>query len=113
MTVSYSAAQPITYTIAAALESNVLYEVCLYNSYLYRSTFDVPPSACRQIRTSDALDADSIVATANQKAGNMETIIGLVTGALIVVLTLAIVTLLCWRKRFPMEKKYQSPIGEF
>lgn len=102
---------PIMYTIASNIKNDQLYLVCLYNSYVHRNIADIPTSSCQQVRTSLPANADPVVATPNQSSANIETIIGLVTGALIVIMTLAIVTLLCWRnKRFSMEKKYQSPI---
>ena len=101
------------YTIASNIKNDQLYLVCLYNSYVHRNIADIPTSSCQQVRTSLPANADPVVATPNQSSANIETIIGLVTGALIVIMTLAIVTLLCWRnKRFSMEKKYQSPIGK-
>jgi len=102
---------PITYTIASNLKSDQMYLICLYNSYIYRNIVDIPPSSCQQVTTSKTSDSDPVVQRSNKNSANLETIIGLVTGALIVIMTLAIVTLLCWRnKRFSMEKKYQSPI---
>ena len=104
---------PIMYTIASNIKSGKVYIVCLYNSYIYRNVADIPSSSCQQIKTTSQSDSDPLVVSTNQNSANIETIIGLVTGALIVIMTLAIVTLLCWRnKRFSMEKKYQSPIGQ-
>lgn len=104
---------PIIYTIASNLKKGEWYQVCLYNSYVYRTVSDIPSSSCMNVEVHKSSNANPVVATPSQQTANYETIIGLVTGALIVLLILAIVTLLCWRnKRFIHEKKYQSPIGK-
>ena len=97
---------PLEHTLTG-LHFDVKYRVCLYNGYYwlqsdstYCKDFTIPS-------TPGPLNDVTQYAVA-EEADDLETIIGLLTGALIVILSLIIVSVLFWRSnRFANNKDHQ------
>jgi len=91
------------------LDSFDKYRVCIYNAYFWEQSnvddscveFETTRSATSR---SAAVDMDG-----NNNGGNLETLIGLMTGALVVILSLIIVAVLFWKSnRFSTGKMHDE-----
>ena len=86
------------------LNSFAEYRICIYNAYFWEQ--ENVEQSCRQFETVQSGDrAHPIAGPVEQTGGNVETLIGLLTGALVVILTLIIVAVLFWKSnRFSNDK---------
>ena len=96
---------PLEHTLSG-LHHDVKYRVCLYNGYYWLQSDN---SYCKDFTIPSVNPLNDVTQYAvAEESDDLETIIGLLTGALIVILTLIIVAVLFWRSnRFSNNKDHQ------
>lgn len=83
-----------------------IYRVCISNSYLWEQSdyFE----SCKDFEPLSAISRSEKVEK-SESGANVETLIGLLTGALIVILSLIIVAVLFWKSnKFSNDKMHES-----
>ena len=101
----------------SGLHHGQIYRVCLYNSYYWEQTeYQGEANLCQEFQLPSTLSstAKGIDEAAEKilisETDELETIIGLLTGALIVILLLIVVAVLFWRSnRFANNKGHTLP----
>ena len=96
------------------LRAGETYRICLYNEYYLG--MDYEKNFCKEFELISNDQADSNIAEVYEEVvipaqnDDLETIIGLLTGALIVILSLIIVAVLFWRSnRYSNDKNQTLP----
>ena len=89
--------------VLSDLNSFGQYRICIYNAYFWEQTnFD---ESCEEFLTVRSISKSAAANAGDSNGGNLETLIGLMTGALVVILSLIIVAVLFWKSnRFSTGK---------
>lgn len=94
---------PLEGMVLSDLNSFGQYRICIYNAYFWEQTnFD---ESCEEFLTVRSISKSAAANAGDSNGGNLETLIGLMTGALVVILSLIIVAVLFWKSnRFSTGK---------